>query len=283
MFAILPFKSAAKRSMREPCSNFRTLGLQGVMNKFPAKPAAWMEPQNPAESRNYLEVRDVIARRIEAGDLFKGARLPSERQMQSATGAARGTVRAALIQLEAEGLIYRKDRSGWFVAPPPVVYDPTRLEGFMSYVSAQGRTPLTETLSAREIPAPAQVAEILAVAPGSGVYEIRRRRYIDGRAVLLELIYVIPDVAPGVIEQNLDQSLTSLLREKYNISLERNWLEMQPCALTGDEADALMIKTGLPGLRLRRICYDALGRVVEYDVEHWRHDALKVRVDIRAR
>lgn len=233
--------------------------------------------------RHYLGVRDSLAAHIESGDLAQGVRLPSERQLQIGTGAARGTVRAALIQLEAEGLIYRKDRSGWYVAPPPVVYDPTRLEGFMSYVSAQGRVPLTETLSAREIAAPPNVAEILSIAADAPLYEIRRRRYIDGRAVLLELIYVIPEVAPGLIAHNLDLSLTTLLRDDYNISLERNWVEMQPCALTGDEASALGIKTGLPGLRLRRICYDALGRVVEYDVEHWRHDALKVSVDIRGR
>jgi DNA-binding GntR family transcriptional regulator len=245
------------------------------------KPAAWMEPQNPGSSRNYLEVRDVIAQRIESGELAQGSRLPSERQMEAATQAARGTVRAALFQLEAEGIIYRKERSGWYIAPPPVVYDPTRLEGFMSYVSAQGRIPLTETLSAREILAPASVAEILSLEPNAPLYEIRRRRYIDGRAVLLELIYVNPEMAPGIIEHNLDQSLTMLLSNNYNINLERNWVEMQPCALTGDEASALRIKTGLPGLRLRRICYDAFGRVVEYDVEHWRHDALKVSVDIR--
>lgn len=254
-----------------------------TIKKSLARPDWWMDLPDGADTRHYLGVRDSIATHIESGDLAPNACLPSERQLQTGTGAARGTVRAALIQLEAEGLIYRKDRSGWYVAPPPVVYDPTRLEGFMSYVSAQGRTPLTETLSAREISAPAAVAEILSIAPDAPLYEIRRRRYIDERAVLLELIYVLPEVAPGLIEHNLDQSLTSLLRDHYNISLERSWVEMQPCALTGDEASALRIKTGLPGLRLRRICYDALGRVVEYDVEHWRHDALKVCVDIRRR
>lgn len=243
----------------------------------------WMEAEDFVDQRHYLNVRDSIATRIQNGDLPQGSRLPSERQMQSGSGAARGTIRAALIQLEAEGLIYRKDRSGWFVAPPPVVYDPTRLEGFMSYVSAQGRVPLTETLSAIEISAPADVADILDMPSGAPLYEIRRRRYIDGRAVLLELIYVKPELAPKLIEQNLDLSLTNLLRDHYDIKLERNWVEMQPCALTGDEAGALRIKTGLPGLRLCRVCYDADGRVVEYDIEHWRHDALKVRVDIRAR
>lgn len=252
-----------------------------AMDKVSAKPAAWMEPRNPADSRHYLDVRDVIARRIASGELAQGQRLPSERQMQSATLAARGTVRAALIQLEAEGLIYRKDRSGWYVAPPPVVYDPTRWEGFMSYVSAQGRTPLTETLSTREISAPASVAEIFSLAPDAPLYEIRRRRYVDGRAVLVETIHVNPDLAPGVIDHNLDQSLTAVLRNHYAVSVERNWVEMQPCALTGDEASALHIKTGLPGLRVRRISFDARGRVVEYDVEHWRHDALKISVDTR--
>ena len=245
------------------------------------KPAGWMAPDNPGDSRHYLGVRDVIAKRIASGALAQGARLPSERQMQSATLAARGTVRAALIQLEAEGLIYRKDRSGWYVAPPPVVYDPTRWEGFMSYVGAQGRTPLTETLSTREIAASPAVAGIFSFAPDAPLYEIRRRRYIDGRAVLVETIYVSPDLAPGVLEHNLDQSLTAVLRDHYGVGVVRNQVEMQPCALTQDASAALRMKSGLPGLLVRRISYDATGRVVEYDIEHWRHDALKISVDIR--
>lgn len=247
------------------------------------KPASWMEPRNPADSRHYLDVRDVIAKRIESGELEKGAHLPSERQMEAATLAARGTVRAALFQLEAEGLIYRKNRSGWYVAPPPVVYDPTRWEGFMSYVSAQGRAPLTEVLSTREISAPTAVAEIFSIAPNAPLYEIRRRRYIDGRAVLIEKIHVDPRLAPGVLEHNLDQSLTAVLRDHYGVTVIRNQVEMQPCALTQDASAALCIKSGLPGLLMRRISYDVSGRVVEYDIEHWRHDALKISVDIRIR
>ncbi|HTN41994.1 MAG TPA: UTRA domain-containing protein [Asticcacaulis sp.] len=246
------------------------------------KPAAWMEPENPGDSRHYLDVRNVIAKRIESGELAYGAHLPSERQMESATLAARGTVRAALFQLEAEGLIYRKNRSGWYVAPPPVVYDPTRWEGFMSYVSAQGRVPLTEVLSMREISAPTAVAEIFSIAPNAPLYEIRRRRYIDGRAVLIEKIHVDPRLAPGLLEHNLDRSLTSVLRDHYSVTVVRNQVDMQPCALTQDVSAALRIKSGLPGLLIRRVSYDAGGCVVEYDIEHWLHDALKISVDIHA-
>lgn len=232
---------------------------------------------------NYLGMRDHIAARIAAGDLKPGERLPSERQLQTSAGVARGTIREGLFQLEAEGVIYRKDRSGWYVSPPPVVYDPTRWEGFMSFVEAQGRRPTTETLSKTEIACDDLLAQVFSRPIGSPMYLIRRRRYIDGRAVLVESIVVDAATAPGLIERSLDQSLTSILKSEYNIAVTRNVVDMQPCALIRDEAEALRVKSGLPGLSVTRTSFDAKGRVVEFDREHWRHDALRVSVDIRVR
>jgi DNA-binding GntR family transcriptional regulator len=235
------------------------------------------------DSLQYLGVRDDIAARIAGGEFKPGERLPSERQLQVGGGVARGTVREALFQLEAEGVIYRKDRSGWYVSPPPVVYDPTRWEGFMSYVEAQGRRPETETLSKVEIAADGMLAQIFSRPVGSPMYWIRRRRLIDGRAVLIESIVVDAARTPGLIEHDLNGSLTSVLKSVYGIGVARNKVDMRPCALTRDEAEALRVKSGLPGLSLVRTCYDAQGEVVEFDREYWRHDALTVSVDIRVR
>mgnify|MGYP002775216793 FL=1 len=235
------------------------------------------------ESLQYIGVRDDIAARITAGEFKPGERLPSERQLQIGGGVARGTVREALFQLEAEGIIYRKDRSGWYVSPPPVVYDPTRWEGFMSYVEAQGRRPETETLSKIEITCDGVLSQIFSRPVGAPLYWIRRRRSIDGRAVLIESIIVDGARAPGLIEHDLNGSLTSVLKSVYGIGVARNKVDMRPCALTRDEAEALRVKSGLPGLSLVRTCYDAQGNVVEFDREYWRHDALTVSVDIRVR
>lgn len=248
---------------------------------MPQSPAG--HARDPAGGLHYLNMRDEIARRIAAGELPPGARLPSERELQVGAGVARGTIREALFQLEAEGLIYRKERSGWYASPPPVVYDPTRWEGFMSYVEAQGRKPATETLATTQIPCDPHLAEVFGKAVGADMFLIRRRRYIDGRAVLVENIVVDPAMAPGLLSHDLDRSLTSVLKSAYNISVARNRVEMRPCALTREEAEALKVKSGLPGLNVVRTSYDALGRVVEFDREFWRHDALKVSVDIRVR
>ena len=67
---------------------------------------------------HYLALRDQFALRIERGRLGAGSKLPSERDLQAETGAARGTIREALFQLQAEGLIYRRDRSGWHISRP---------------------------------------------------------------------------------------------------------------------------------------------------------------------
>jgi len=236
-----------------------------------------------SEGLHYLGMRDDIAARIAAGDLKPGDKLPSERRLQDEVGVARGTIRAGLFQLEAEGAIYRRDRSGWYVSPPPVVYDPTRWEGFMSYVEAQGRNPTTETISAELVVADPLLAEVFSRPAGSPLYMIRRRRYVDSRAVLVERIVVDAALAPDLLRFSFDESLTSILKSEYGLSVARNQVSMQPCALTGYEAEALRLKPGLPGLAVQRISYDAQGRVVEYDHEHWRHDAVRISVDIRVR
>ena len=242
-------------------------------------PSAWWRTQSTTSDQpHYIAMRDQIAGRIKTGELAAGARLPSERQMQDGVGIARGTIREALFQLEAEGLIYRRDRSGWFVCPAPVIYDPTRWAGFMTYVAEQGRRPETRTLSTEQVLA-AEAGLHLGVGADHSVYLITRRRLIDGRPVLVERILVNPQMAPDLFSHSLDGSLTEILRTFYGIEVVRNRVDMRPCALVGIEAAALGVKPGTPGWKIVRSSFDAAGRVVEHDEEYWRHDAVQIHVD----
>jgi DNA-binding GntR family transcriptional regulator len=242
--------------------------------------AWWTEPTALGDQPHYLSIRDHIVRQIHAGALAAGSKLPSERQLQLGAGIARGTIREALFQLEAEGQIYRRDRSGWYVSPAPIIYDPTRWAGFMTYVSEQGRTPTTATLSAALAAVSAPTAEVFGLEAGAQLYALRRRRSVDGRPVLVEDIRVNPALAPGLLEFGLDGSLTQILKREYGVSVARNRIDMWPCALTKSEAVALGAKPGTPGLLVVRTSFDASGRVVEFDREYWRHDAMRIHVDI---
>ena len=236
----------------------------------------------PSSGPQYLALRNRIAEQIEAGAYAEG-KLPSERQLQNGTGAARGTIREALFQLEGEGLIYRRDRSGWYVSPLPITYDPTRWAGFMSYVSEQGREPATETISTEIEAVPPATAEVFGTAPDAPLFIIHRRRRVDGRPVLIEHITVDPALAPNLLEHDLNGSLSGILRTHYGVTVARNRVDMQPCALVREAAEALGVKSGTPGLLVVRTSFDKAGRVVEYDQEYWRADAIRIHVDLRVR
>ncbi len=124
------------------------------------------------------------------------------------------TLREALGQLEAQGLIYREERRGWFVSPQRLVYNPLVRSHFHAMVSeGQGRVPATEVLSARQVPASAAVCELLELPALSSVYQIRRARRVDGRLVLYVEHYLNPAVLPRHPRQRPDLLAHRTLRQ----------------------------------------------------------------------
>ena len=64
-------------------------------------------------------IGQVLQEQLDHGLLAPGSKLPAERKLSELFGTTRITVREALLQLEAQGQIYREERRGWFVATAP--------------------------------------------------------------------------------------------------------------------------------------------------------------------
>ena len=67
----------------------------------------------------YQEIADTLRQRISSGALGPGARLPGEQALAAEFGVARGTARAALQQVEVEGLARVVPGRGRFVSGQP--------------------------------------------------------------------------------------------------------------------------------------------------------------------
>ncbi|MEO1192764.1 MAG: FCD domain-containing protein [Pseudomonadota bacterium] len=80
------------------------------------------------------DIAAVLRRAVEAGTYERFQRLPASRQLAVELGVARNTLRAALCQLESEGLLETRAGSGTYViwpgesAMPPVLADASPLE-----------------------------------------------------------------------------------------------------------------------------------------------------------
>lgn len=79
------------------------------------RPARAVSPRNDALVVTASGIANRIRRAIIDGDYAYRERLPSERTLAEEFGAARGTVRAALKQLEENNMVSRRMGSGTFV------------------------------------------------------------------------------------------------------------------------------------------------------------------------
>lgn len=135
------------------------------------------------------ELRDVIIeeRSLLGVLLVGGARMPPETALGTHFEASRGTIREALRELAAEGLIETRGRSGTFVRRLRVHVHSVQREHpdrkgsadtWFSEVTANGRTP-TQDFAFRIVPADPSVARRLHIAENDLVVVRECTRYID--------------------------------------------------------------------------------------------------------
>lgn len=232
--------------------------------------------------RAVTAICNALQEQIEHGLLPAACKLPAERKLSEVFATTRITLREALVQLEARGLIYREERRGWFVSPARLTYDLMKRSHFHAMVREQGREPSTQLISARLQPASAAVCEWLQLPALSSVIQICRARRIDERLVLYAEHYLNPQYFPEILQHDLSQSLTELYGSHYQIEYGRVRFEMLPTALPAAAAAALKVSLGSPGLRITRVNHDQHGRLIDCDLEFWRHDAIRLSADVSA-
>jgi len=141
-------------------------------------------------------------------------RLTPERQLAEEWAVSRMTLRRALEVLQFQGKIYTVPSSGLFVAEPKVVRtsDATSLSEVMRH---SGIHPRSKIHLADKIPAGEIVAKELKIKVGDPVYRIEQTFFDDDLPLVTETSYVIVALAQGLLEHDLTQSLSLMLKENF--------------------------------------------------------------------
>ncbi|WP_019953977.1 GntR family transcriptional regulator [Yoonia vestfoldensis] len=160
----------------------------------------------------FVQVSEMLIREIAAGHLADGARLPPEREMAETLGVAVGTLRKALADVEAKGLLQRVQGSGNYVRRLEAVdsvYAFFRLE-----LKRGGGLPTARVLSVDLLPKPADAQPFGADAMG---HRIRRLRWLGGVLVGLEEIWLDGAYAPAIGPDDLLDSLYLFYRDRLGL------------------------------------------------------------------
>lgn len=232
----------------------------------------------------YYQIKARLLEAIESGQLKPGDRVPSERELTTQFGVSRMTARQALTELETQGYLYRLQGKGTFVSTPKLEQPLAGLTSFTEDMRKRGLEPGAQTLTAGEEPAGRRVARGLGIAEGHMVYKLERLRLAGGQPMALESSHIPVACAPGLLEGGpINQSLYSLLRERYSIHLVRATQSLEAVAANAYEAELLHVREGTPLLLLERIARDTSDRPVEFVRSLYRGDRYRFTTELYRR
>lgn len=233
--------------------------------------------QNDAEHAPlYARVEAALAAEIAAGILPAGSQLPTEDRLTERFTVSRTTVRKAVENLVARGLVEIRRGKGTFVTEPKLTQALTSLSGFVEDMTELGRHATARLLDKRPVPATEDVARQLDVARGALVYRIERVRLADGVAMSFDETYLPLDIGEKVASNDLEaEPIFDLLELRYDLPLIEAQYQLE--AVTADErvARALGVEPGSPIFLIERTSYSEGQRPVDYEKLYYRGDLIR--------
>ncbi|MFJ8209588.1 GntR family transcriptional regulator [Streptomyces sp. NPDC096033] len=227
----------------------------------------------PAAMPKYQRIAAALRDELDHAARTSGGRLPSERTLAARYEVNRQTVRAALQELRADGLVVT-GRRGTRAVPPPAPPRPERPAGAAfahrpPHPAPHDRGPAGPARARLAlVTVPPSLAALLGMAGGERTLVHHHRVYGSGGRILQHTVtYLCPGIVARTPELAVYLRRPAAAREEDLRPLHR-WLER--AAARGRTAETItMTRTSHPaaaspacGLSVRRTVHDASGRLL---------------------
>jgi GntR family transcriptional regulator len=273
-------------------------GMSSLSSRPPATDPASPLPRGLLAD-GALPLYAQVAARLWADISVDGARaddrLPSERTLAARYGVSRVTMRAALMDLAARGMVESAAARGWFITQPtafPVPADAETpdvpgagartVEGFADYAAKHGLTTRSRVLQSAVRPATVSEAEALRVGPGTTLFEMRRLRFLDEQVVVLEHNRLPLALCPALADTDFTKaSLFATLRGAEPPQLPRVAdYSVEARLPDATERELLEITDATPVLLAHQLAFNQDGRPLELTLAIYRGDRYRFRASI---
>lgn len=227
----------------------------------------------------YRRTYETILARIVAGELAAGAMLPSEHEIARELGVSQGTARKALMELDREGVVERRQGKGTFVAQTTsesALFHFFRLRG----ENGEQVTPELTTETVRKQRSNSGDRKLFGDETDT-IYEIRRTRSINGRLVVKERARLPGSLFPGLAERApLPNTLYVLFQQAYGLAVVRAEEDLRPVLADASDAEDLLVPEGTPLLEAERRAIDLTGRTIEHRISRYLLNGLRYNVSL---
>ena len=151
-----------------------------------------------------------LKQKIENGEYPYQELLPSENTMVDIYSSSRNTIRRAVLELAEQGYVQSLHGKGVRVIYQPVDQADFTLGGIESFKESAERNhrkTSTKVIQFTEITADARVSANTGFAVGSELYYIQRVRYLEDKALILDINMFLKSLVPGLTKKVAEKSI----------------------------------------------------------------------------
>jgi GntR family transcriptional regulator len=217
----------------------------------------------------YQEVKQKITTDIVRGRYFMGNALPAEKDLAKELKVSIGTLRKAVDELVAEGIVIRRQGKGTYIAE----HDEQRLLYYFFHVikhdADHKKYPQVDLISFQSATANDEEASKLQIKEGAPIWRIINRLSLDGQCVLVDRISLSKERFSKLTRnafQNREGSIYQLYQAQFGQVVARTSERLRAGAATKQDAEWLHLKTGAPVIIIRRIALGIQDEAIEWRV-----------------
>ncbi|MBY0318340.1 MAG: GntR family transcriptional regulator [Reyranella sp.] len=225
----------------------------------------WIKPERNSPVPMQTQIVRWLEQLIVSGRLGAGDRLPAESMLVERLGVSRVTLRLAMDDLVARGLITRSHGKGSFVSSAVVQHDILSRQGFFDTVLAKATRPEVRLLAFEPAVPPARVAALFALEPGDRAVRFDRLYLSAGRPVMLGTSWLTPDAA-GLSRADIEGMSTAAVHSvllRHPIASSTHTIGAELAGTTVAQRLGLTARAAI--LVLTRTRFDAQGRAREHN------------------
>ena len=170
----------------------------------------------------YEGIYHSIKKRIEAQDYPYQSLLPSENTLIEEYACSRNTVRRALAELAADGYVQTMQGRGVRVIYQPVGKTTFTIGGIETFQETARRNRLhavTKVTKFETVIADECFAAKSGFSVGDELWSIERVRYLDGKALILDVNYFLKEFVPGLTPQIAANSIYDYIENTLGMQI----------------------------------------------------------------
>jgi len=217
----------------------------------------------------YQEVKQKITEDLVRGRYPTGQALPAEKDLAKELDVSIGTLRKAVDELVAEGIVVRRQGRGTYVAE----HDAKRLLYYFFHIvrwDADKKTyPRVETASFESGQASKEESLKLAIKEGTPIWRIVTRLYLEDECVMIDHIALDKKRFKNLTRNDFDKrvgSIYQLYQMRYGQSVVKT-KERLRAGLAGRQMSAwLKLNPDSPVLHIRRVALNIQDEPIEWRI-----------------